>query len=157
MKRTIISLATLTLGVTLSALMGAPAVALEGTARDVSTDDGVMPISETTETSEVTDDTATTSDEIVVTDETTVTDLENIEEEGTSGESEVVCTEEADENCAAETEVTEEEPAEDCTLDEDGNCVEAEPEMWPMVLSLGAIGVTVIITIILAVAGRNKK
>ena len=74
-----------------------------------------------------------------------------------TGEAEVVCTEEGDEDCAAEVETTEEEPAEDCELDKDGNCVEAEPETWPMILSFAAIGVTVIITIILAIAGRGRK
>lgn len=151
MKKPFIALATLTLGLTFGALMTLPAAALDGTAHDTSTDGGVMPISETDDTTEVVDETT------VTTDETTATDLEDLEEAGTSGEAEVVCTEEGDEDCAAEVETTEEEPAEDCELDEDGNCVESEPETWPMILSFAAIGVTVIITIILAIAGRGKK
>ena len=158
MKKPFIALATLTLGLTFSALMALPATALDGTARDTSTDDGVMPISETDDTtSEATGTTEVVDETTVTTDETTATDLENLEEAGTSGEAEVVCTEEGDEDCAAEVETTEEEPAEDCELDEDGNCVESEPETWPMILSFAAIGVTVIITIILAIAGRGKK
>lgn len=158
MKKPFIALVTLTLGLTFGALMTLPAAALDGTARDTSTDDGVMPISETDNTTNgVTDTTEVVDETTVTTDETTATDLENLEEAGTSGEAEVVCTEEGDEDCAAEVETTEEEPAEDCELDEDGNCVESEPEIWPMVLSFAAIGVTVIITIILAIAGRGKK
>ena len=158
MKKPFIALATLTLGLTFGALMTLPVTALDGTARNTSTDDGVMPISETDDTtSEVTDTTEVIDETTVTTDETTATDLEDLEEAGTSGEAEVVCTEEGDENCAAEVETTEEEPAEDCELDKDGNCVEPEPEIWPMVLSFAAIGVTVIITIILAIAGRGKK
>ena len=158
MKKPFIALATLTLGLTFGALMTLPVAALDGTARDTSTDDGVMPISETDDTtSEVTDTTEVVDETTVTTDETTATDLEDLEEAGTSGEAEVVCTEEGDEDCAAEVETTEEEPAEDCELDEDGNCVEPEPEIWPMILSFAAIGVTVIITIILAIAGRGKK
>lgn len=158
MKKPFIALATLTLGLTFGALMTLPAAALDGTARDTSTNDGVMPISETDDTTNgVTDTTEVVDETTVTTDETTATDLEDLEEAGTSGEAEVVCTEEGDEDCAAEVETTEEEPAEDCELDEDGNCVEPEPEIWPMVLSFAAIGVTVIITIILAIAGRGKK
>ena len=158
MKKPFIALATLTLGLTFGALTTLPVAALDGTTRDTSTDDGVMPISETDDTtSETTGTTEVIDETIETTDETTATDLENLEEAGTSGEAEVVCTEEGDEDCAAEVETTEEEPAEDCELDEDGNCAEAEPETWPMILSFAAIGVTVIITIILAIAGRGKK
>ena len=158
MKKPFIALATLTLGLTFGALTTLPVAALDGTTRDTSTDDSVMPISETDDTtSETTGTTEVIDETIETTDETTATDLENLEEAGTSDEAEVVCTEEGDEDCAAEIETTEEEPAEDCELDEDGNCVETEPETWPMILSFAAIGVTVIITIILAIAGRGKK
>ena len=161
MKKTFIAIATLTLGFAMSALITLPATALDGTTREANTDDGVMPISETDDTTAINEATESTdtSDDInpESLDETDNTDLEDLEEAGTSGESEVVCTKESDEDCAAEVETTEEEPAEDCELDEDDNCVEAEPETWPMVLSFAAIGVTVIITIILAIAGRGKK
>lgn len=162
MKKTFIAIATLTLGFAMSALITLPTTALDGTAREANTDNGVMPISETddtTATNETTESTDT-SDDInpESLDETDNTDLEDLEEAGTSGESEVVCTEESDEDCAAEVETTEEEPAEDCELDENGECIEeGEPATWPMILSFAAIGVTTIITIILAIAGRGKK
>ena len=132
MKKPFIALATLTLGLTFGALMTLPVAALDGTARDTSADDGVMPISETDDTTnEVTDTTEVVDETTVTTDEAT-TDLENLEEAGTSGEAEVVCTEEGDEDCAAEVETTEEEPAEDCELDEDGQVVTPADEVEPL-------------------------
>ena len=111
MKKPFIALATLTLGLTFGALMALPVAALDGTARDTSTDDGVMPISETDNTTSEATGTTEIVDETTVTTDETTTDLENLEEAGTSGEAEVVCTEEGDEDCAAEVETTEEEMA----------------------------------------------
>lgn len=64
-------------------------------------------------------------------------ELENdILHNGTSGEAEVVCAS------------TDEPGCEDEAID---------PEMWPLYLSLGALGVTILLVIIINLIGRHKK
>lgn len=69
----------------------------------------------------------------------TAEEIANIEHNGTSGEAEVIC---ADEN----------EP--DCTPE---NEAETEPELWPLILSLSALGFTIVFVIIINLIGRRKK
>jgi len=63
------------------------------------------------------------------------TELENALDEGLANEPEVICA----------------------TGDEPGCEEEADPEMWPLYLSLGALGATIILVIIINLVGRRKK
>ena len=67
---------------------------------------------------------------------------ENELEEGTSGEAEVVCA----------------DPSEpDCVPDGDGAELDEETATWPMVISLAALGATVLFVIIINLIGHRKK
>lgn len=72
-------------------------------------------------------------------------------EEGTSGEAEVVCADRNEPGCS-ESENLETENED---LDESSHAV--EPATWPMILSLGAIAVTIIIIIIFNLLGRKSR
>ena len=154
MNKKFIAIATLTFGVTLGTLITTPVIAEDAT------DYGVMEINNTAETTESTTTDSTDDTTTVTTDETTTSPtLQEIEDAGTSGEAEVVCVEESDENCttAGETEIVEEEPAADSDLEESETTEEeGEPEVWPMILSFAALGVMVIVIIVLGVMGRKK-
>lgn len=63
-------------------------------------------------------------------------ELEDLEHNGTSGEPEVVCADPNEPGC--------EDPA-------------VDPEMWPLYLSLGALGFTILFVIIINLINRRKK
>lgn len=63
-------------------------------------------------------------------------ELEDLEHNGTSGEPEVVCADPNEPGC--------EDPA-------------VDPEMWPLYLSLGALGFTILFVIIINLINRHKK
>lgn len=69
-------------------------------------------------------------------------DLENIEHAGTSGEAEVVCANDEEE---------------DCEIDETEEIEEVVEETWPLIVSLSALGATVVIVILLNLLGKRKK
>ncbi len=122
--KNIIKLATITLGLILGGAFIAPVYA---------TDD-VMLINETVDETEVTDEPVVMSEE----------EVETIEEEGTSGETEVVCDETTDEDCLE---------AEEEAIVEDEE--ESAPAVWPVVISVCAIVGVLIVIIVLNVAGRR--
>ena len=63
------------------------------------------------------------------------TEFENAVEEGLANEPEVVCA----------------------TGDEEGCDTASDSEMWPLYISLGALGATVVLVIIINLIGRKKK
>ncbi len=72
------------------------------------------------------------------------TDLaENELDNGTSGEAEVVCADENEPGCS--------QP--ETTAIEDA---EVEPEIWPMILSLSALGITVVCIVVFNIIGHKK-
>lgn len=73
-------------------------------------------------------------------EDTTITPTSETElEEGTSGEPEVVCAS-TDEPGCEDAEITE----------------ETDPETWPLIVSLSALGATIVIVIIINLFGRKK-
>lgn len=129
-----------------------------GLAQIATAEEGIMPISETegVPTSDDTpvegvididaiDDSTDEPTTIIDTDTSTTIDsnlesdseLENdIDHNGTSGEAEVVCADPNEPGC--ENEAT-------------------DPEMWPLYLSLGALGATVLLVLIINLIGHRKK
>lgn len=123
----------------------------------VAAEEGIMPISETegTPISDDTpvegvidldsiDDSAEEPTTIIDTD-TVTTDIDsnpdselenNIDHNGTSGEAEVVCASPDEPGC------------EDTAID---------PEMWPLYLSLGVLGATILLVLIINLIGHRKK
>ncbi len=65
---------------------------------------------------------------------------DNIEHEGTSGEPEVVCADPNEPGCE--------------NADESA---ESEPELWPVYVSLGALGTMIILVIIINLLGGKKR
>lgn len=63
-------------------------------------------------------------------------ELEDLEHNGTSGEPEVVCADPNEPGCEDEA---------------------VAPEMWPLYLSLGALGFTILFVIIINLINRRKK
>lgn len=61
--------------------------------------------------------------------------IENVEENGTSGEGEVICAD----------------------ADEPGCEEVGEPELWPLILSLSALGFCIIFVIVINLASRKKR
>lgn len=120
--KNIIKLATITLGLILGGAFIAPAYATED----------VMVINETTE--------ETANEPVVMSEE----EIETIEENGTSGETAVLCDETTDENCL---------DAEEEAIEEDEEL--AEPQAWPMILSICALIGALLVIIILNVSGRR--
>lgn len=101
-------------------------------------EEGIMPISETEGIPVVTSDDSDTVEGTIDPDEIDESDtVENeIDHNGTSGEPEVVCADPNEPGCEDEA---------------------VEPEMWTLYLSLGALGATVILIIIINLIGRHKK
>lgn len=79
----------------------------------------------------------------------TYTPYQTILDEGTSGEPEVVCADKSEPGC----EDTDSNPEEVAT---DGEEEELEPELWPLILSLSALGATIVFVIIINLFGRKK-
>lgn len=142
-KKTIVSI--ITLGFCLSL----------GLATDVSAEEGIMPISDDApiegvinvediddsadEPTTIIDTETVTTDTSADSDSNSGSDSElenNIIHEGTSGEAEVVCAS------------TDEPGCEDEAID---------PEMWPLYISLGALGATILLVIIINLIGHRKK
>lgn len=68
-------------------------------------------------------------------------DLENtIDHEGTSGEPEVVCADPTEPGCS--------DPAVEEQID---------PELWPLIISLAALGATILFVIIINIISRKKR
>ncbi len=99
-----------------------------------SDESGIMPISDSSDITTPNDD---------VSDQT-------ILEEGTSGEPEVVCADASEPGCE-DTNTTPE------IVEEDGERTEIEPELWPLILSLSALGITIVFVIIINLCGRKKQ
>lgn len=109
-------------------------------------EEGIMPISETEGVPVVTSVDGDTVEGTINPDEIDESDtvdvefdsnLENeIDHNGTSGEPEVVCADASEPGCEDEA---------------------VEPETWTLYLSLGALGATVILIIIINLFGRRKK
>lgn len=76
-------------------------------------------------------------------------EAENMLEEGTSGEPLVVCADESESGCE-DTDIAPE------IVEEDGETEEIEPEMWPLIVSVSALGATVVFVIIINLFGRKK-
>lgn len=72
-------------------------------------------------------------------------------EEGTSGEAEVVCADRNEPGCSESEDLA----VEEADLAESEQPV--EPATWPMVVSLVAIGITILSIIIFNLIGRKKK
>lgn len=69
------------------------------------------------------------------------TELEDtIDHEGTSGEPEVICADPTEPGC------------EDAAVED-----EIDPELWPLIISLAALGLTVLFVIIFNIIGRKRK
>lgn len=66
----------------------------------------------------------------------TADEITDLEHNGTSGEPEVVCADENEPDCSPED--------------------TADPELWPYILSLSALGVTFLVIIIINLFGRKK-
>lgn len=144
-KKTIISIITLSLCVCL------------GATKIASAEEGIMPVSET-EGAPISDDAPvegvidldsiddSAEEPTTIIDTETVTtgidsesesELENnIDHVGTSGEAEVVCASADEPGCEDET---------------------VDPEMWPLYISLGALGATVLLVLIINLIGHRKK
>jgi hypothetical protein len=108
---------------------------------EVYTDGEATPISETEgnaieETQPIDDDCIDSTDEDCQSrPETYDTELENALDEGLANEPEVICA----------------------TGDEPGCEDDTNTEMWPLYISLGALGATIILVIIINLFGRKKK
>lgn len=81
--------------------------------------------------------------------------LETALEEGLSGEPEVVCADPTEPGC-------EEGPSKEVTPGTDDEAeleseTEEEPALWPMVVSLSALGAMVVLVIIINLIGRSHK
>lgn len=76
-------------------------------------------------------------------------EAENTLEEGTTDEPLVVCADRSEPGC----EETDTNPE---IVDEDGETTEIEPETWPLIISLAALGATVVFVIIINLFGRQK-
>ena len=76
-------------------------------------------------------------------------EAENILDEGTSGEPEVVCADKTEPGC----EDTNSTPGD---VNPDGEIEAVEPETWPLIVSLSALGATVVFVIIINLFGRKK-
>lgn len=77
-------------------------------------------------------------------------EAENMLEEGTADEPLVVCADESEEDCDTADSAPEE-------VEDDGELDEIEPELWPLVISLSALGATVVFVIIINLFGRKKS
>lgn len=71
-------------------------------------------------------------------------------EEGTSGEPEVVCADENESDCQNTTPESE-------VVEPDGTEEAIEPELWPLIVSLSALGATIVFVIIINLCGRQPK
>lgn len=114
----------------------------------VSDESGVMPISETNST---TSTDKTCAEGYISTPNGCMTpeEWQNILDNGTSGESEVVCADKTEPGC----EDTDTNPE---IVDENGDTEELEPELWPLIVSLSALGATVLFVIIINLFGHQK-
>lgn len=72
----------------------------------------------------------------------------NIFYNGTSGEAEVICASEDEADCPNTS------APDNAETDQEDE--ETEPAMWPLILSLSALGVTIIFVIIINICGRKK-
>lgn len=114
----------------------------------VSDESGVMPISETNSTTSA--DKACAEGYISTPNGCmTPEEWQNILDNGTSGESEVVCADKTEPGC----EDTDTNPE---IVDENGDTEELEPELWPLIVSLSALGATVLFVIIINLFGHQK-
>lgn len=96
----------------------------------------VVTTSKTSDAQSVEDDCDEATDENCQSDpERYDTALENALDEGLADEPEVICA----------------------TADEEGCGEETDPEMWPLYVSLGALGATILLVIIINLIGRKKK
>lgn len=140
------------LALSLCGIMAAPVQAEELTTGPISADeidsqtttDGGEVFVDTTETTTTTDDYGVmpindTPDK-ATTDTTEDSELNTVIHEGTSGEPEVVCADPTEPGC------------EDPSIEE-----EEDPALWPLILSLSALGATVLIVIIINLIGRKKS
>lgn len=69
--------------------------------------------------------------------------------EGTADEPLVICADESESDCEA----TDAEPEE---VESDGELEDIEPELWPLIISLSALGATILFVIIINLFGRKK-
>lgn len=74
---------------------------------------------------------------------------QNVLEEGTADEPLVVCADSSEPGC----EDTNSNPE---IVEEDGETEEIEPETWPLIVSLAALGATIVFVIIINLFGRQK-
>lgn len=118
---------------------------------DTAEDYGAMPVSATTGNAvdNIVGDCA--AGYVLSTAGTCVTpeEAETILENGTADEPLVVCADASEPGCE-DTNATPE------IVEEDGETEEIEPETWPLVISLAALGATVIFVIIINLFGRKK-
>jgi hypothetical protein len=117
------------------------------------TDDyGVMPISETEGNSVDNNASDCAEGYVLSTAGTCVTpeEAKNILDEGTADEPLVVCTDESEPGCTN----TDSNPE---VVEENGDTVEVEPETWPLIVSLAALGATILFVIIINLFGQRDK
>lgn len=77
------------------------------------------------------------------------TPYQTILDEGTSGEPEVVCADKSEPGCEDSNTTPEE-------VNENDETTEVEPETWPLIVSLSALGATIVFVIIINLFGRKK-
>ena len=118
---------------------------------DAAEDYGVMPISETegNAVEDVVGDCAESYVLSVAGTCVTPEEAETILENGTSDEPLVVCADKSEPGCEDNNSAPE-------IVEEDGNTIEIEPETWPLIVSLSALGATVVFVIIINLFGRQK-